>query len=58
MSKVIGKIGSCENCEWREEDYTKDVQRLARQHTKKNNHSTTVEVVRAFFYLSNERRKG
>ena len=52
---TIGKIGSCYDCKWREEDFKKDVCRLAREHAKKYGHHTNVEVVRSYDY--NQERK-
>jgi len=50
---TIGKIGSCYDCNWREEDYKKDVLKLAKEHSKKFKHNVNVEVVRTYNYYGN-----
>jgi hypothetical protein len=47
---TISKIGGCNVCNWREEDFKKDVCKLAREHSKKYKHDTWVEVGRVYQY--------
>jgi hypothetical protein len=51
---TIGKIGSCYDCDWREEDYKKDVLKLAKEHSKRFKHDVNVEITRTYNYYGKE----
>ncbi len=51
---LIHAIASCSICDWRFEDYTKDVAGKAREHTRKTGHETSVETGYAQIYRASK----
>ncbi len=43
-SACIHAVAQCHDCEWREEDYLKNVSELAHNHAKDNKHKVELEL--------------